>query len=898
MSLEKAFNPETFESRVARSWEDAELFRGRADARSPRFSLVIPPPNVTGALHIGHALDYTLQDILVRWQRMLGRDALWVPGSDHAGIATQMVVERELRREGKSRHEIGREAFVDQVWQWKEIYHGRIVSTLSRLGCSCDWSRERFTLDPGLSHAVRETFVRLHEEGLIYRDARLINWCPSCRTALSDLEVDRDEPEPGELWSFAYPVREGGEIVVATTRPETMLGDTAVAVHPDDPRWQGVIGGEVVHPFFPERRIPIIADPILADPETGTGAVKVTPAHDPNDFACGRRHGLEEISILADDGTVNAAGREFAGLDRFEARERVKAALTERGLFRGRRDHTYAPGRCQRCRTIVEPMISTQWFLTMEPLARPAIEAVRDGRIRFVPEAWAKTYFHWLENIQDWCISRQLWWGHRIPAWYCPDGHITVAREDPPACSTCGLTELTQDADVLDTWFSSQLWPFSVFGWPEETADLRHYYPTDVLVTGFDIIFFWVARMIMSGLRLTGDVPFRTVLYHGLVRDAHGHKMSKSRGNAIEPEEAMARHGVDALRFTLAAQASPGSDLSLSEERLAGYRAFMNKLWNATRFMLMKLPADPSEARVEYAAEEYDEIDRYLVAQYLDLVDEIDRSMQAFRFDHTAEAVYHFLWGTYCDWCIELAKPDLSGAGEPGSPRRAAVRRALLFDVLDGALRLLHPIAPFITEELWQHLPRRPEDPLFLAVADYPVPGRPGVPVPSGFDRAAAAARVERFLIAPVSAARALRTGANLPPSRKIDLLLRPRSAGAGPPMSGFAARIALLTGSRSVRVVEQPGAEPEAGPALRQVLDDLEVVIPLADAADAAAERARLEKERSRLEKDLDGVRRKLDNPAFVSNAPADVVEKERARVAALESRLAEIALRLGATP
>ena len=884
-SLEKAFNPEAYESRVGAAWRAADLFRGLPGSGKPRFSLVIPPPNVTGALHIGHALDYTLQDIIVRWQRMLGKDALWVPGSDHAGIATQAVVEKALRREGRDRHEMGREAFVEEVWKWKEIHHGKIVATLDRLGCSCDWSRERFTLDPGLSQAVRETFVRLHEDGLIYRGMRLINWCPSCRTALSDLEVDRDDPEPGELWSFAYPVEGGGEIVVATTRPETMLGDTAIAVHPDDPRWQAVIGKRVVHPFFPERAIPIIADPLLADPETGTGAVKVTPAHDPNDFACGKRHGLPEISILGEDGRINEAGGPFAGLDRFEAREQVKAAIAERGLDRGRRDHSYAPGRCQRCRTIAEPMISTQWFLTMEPLARPALEAVRDGRIRFVPDSWEKTYFHWLENIQDWCISRQLWWGHRIPAWYCPAGHVTVARQDPSACATCGATALEQDPDVLDTWFSSQLWPFSVFGWPEPTPELKHYYPTDVLVTGFDIIFFWVARMIMAGLRLTGEVPFRTVLYHGLVRDAQGRKMSKSTGNALEPEDAMARHGVDALRFTLAAQASPGSDLALSEERLAGYRAFMNKLWNATRFMLMRLPEDPAARRANYCAADYDDVDRYLAARYLDLVDDVDRAMHDYRYDHAAEAIYHFLWGTFCDWCIELAKPDLAEGAEP---RRAAVRRALLFDVLDGALRLLHPIAPFITEELWQNLPRRAGDPPFLAVADYPVPARPGIAVPEGFDRAAAAARVERFLIAPVSAARALRTGANIPPSRKIAIQLRPRTVEAGAPLAAFAARIGLLTQAEGVALID---GSAEAGPALRQVLDDLEVVIPLAGAVDTAAERARLEKEQARLAKDLEAVRGKLANPSFVERAPAEVVEKERGRIAALEGRLAELA-------
>ncbi|MBP7148009.1 MAG: valine--tRNA ligase [Acidobacteria bacterium] len=891
MNLEKAFQPEAYEPRVGRMWEAAGLFRATG-AGAVRFSLVIPPPNVTGTLHMGHALDYTLQDIVVRWHRMLGHDTLWVPGSDHAGIATQMVVERQLRAEGTSRHELGREKFVERAWQWKEEYHDRIVSTLNRLGCSCDWSRERFTLDPGFSHAVRETFVRLHEQGLVYRGARLINWCPSCRTALSDLEVDRDDPEPGEMWSFAYPVQGGGEIVVATTRPETMLGDTAVAVHPDDPRWQALIGRAVEHPFFPERHVPIIGDAILADPETGTGAVKVTPAHDPNDFACGKRHDLPEISIIAEDGSLNANAGPFAGLDRFVAREQVKAALAERGLSRGSRPHSYAPGRCQRCRTIVEPIVSTQWFVRMQPLAGPALEAVRDGRIRFVPDSWEKTYFHWLENIQDWCISRQLWWGHRIPAWYCQCGEMVVAREAPARCPRCGAESPQQDADVLDTWFSSQLWPFGVFGWPDATPELSRYYPTDVLVTGFDIIFFWVARMIMAGLRLTGEVPFRTVLYHGLVRDAHGQKMSKSRGNAVEPEEAMARHGVDALRFTLAAQASPGSDLALTEERLAGYRAFMNKLWNATRFVLMRLPENAASARADYRADELDDLDRYLLGSYLDVVDEVERSMQTFRYDHACEQIYHFLWHTFCDWSIELAKPDLF---DGGGSRRAQVRLAVLLDVLDGALRLLHPVAPFITEELWQHLPRRPGDPPQLAIAAYPRPDAPALPEVPRFDRAAARQRVERWLIEPVSAARMLRTSSGIPPSRKVALHLRPRSDDGLEPLGAFRERIAALANADEVVV----GTGPADGtPALRQVLDDVEVAIPLAGAVDVAQERARLERELGKLLKDLEAVRKKLDNPGFVERAPAEVVEKERARVAALESRRGEIERLLAALP
>ncbi len=877
MILEKAFRPEAYEPRIGKLWDEAGIFRADPASGKPPFSLVIPPPNVTGTLHIGHALDYTLQDILVRWHRMRGEDACWVPGSDHAGIATQMVVERHLREQGTSRHELGREKFLEKVWEWKQVYRDRIMATLRRLGCSCDWSRERFTLDPGFSRAVRETFVRLYEEGLIYRDKRLINWCPSCLTALSDLEVDRDDPEEGEMWSFAYPLEGGGEIVVATTRPETMLGDTAVAVHPEDPRWKDVVGRRVIHPFFPEREIRVIADDILADPETGTGAVKVTPAHDPNDFACGRRHGLPEISILDEHGRVNEQGGPFAGMDRFEAREAVKRALEEKGLARGSRKHQYAPGRCQRCRTIVEPMISTQWFVRAKPLAEPALAAVREGRIRFVPRSWEKTYFHWLENIQDWCISRQLWWGHRIPAWYCADcGHVTVVREDPDRCAACGSARIEQDPDVLDTWFSSGLWPFGVFGWPDDTEDLRRYYPTSVLVTGFDIIFFWVARMIMSGLHLTGDVPFRTVLFHGLVRDAQGRKMSKSRGNAVDPNRAMDEHGVDAVRFTLAALASPGSDLALSEERLAGYRAFMNKLWNATRFLLMKVPA-VDEPRARWKPDDLDDLDRWLLAEWDETVRAAREGMEEFRFDHVAERIYHFLWHSFCDWALEWSKPDLA---EGANTARARTRLAVLLDVLDGALRLLHPIAPFITEELWQHLPRHDGDPEFLAIAAWPEPGlAPG-------DAGAARDRVEALLVEPVVAARGLRAAAGIPPGKRIPVLLRPRREGIAAHLADLAPRVAILAQANRVEVVETP---PE-GPQVRRVLDAVEVILPLAGAIDVEAERARLARDEKKLAKDLAAVERKLANEGFLAKAPPAVVEKERGRRAALADRLAEV--------
>jgi valyl-tRNA synthetase len=888
MSIEKKFDPGSFEARWAERWEAAEIFQARPADEGPMFSLVIPPPNVTGALHIGHALDYTLQDVLTRWHRMLGHDTVLVPGSDHAGIATQSVVERHLREgEGTTRHALGREEFVERVWQWKKEYHGRIVGTLRRLGYSADWSRERFTLDEGLSRAVREVFVRLHGEGLIYRATSLINWCPDCRTALSDLEVNRDQPEPGEMWSFAYPVEGGGEIVVATTRPETMLGDTAVAVHPEDDRYRGLIGRRVAHPFFPDREIPIIADALLADPETGTGAVKVTPAHDPNDFACGKRNGLAEINILEPDATLGEAAGPYAGLDRYAARERVKEDLRERGLERGSEEHSYAPGRCQRCSTVVESMISTQWFVRMEPLAAPALEAVRDGRIRFVPETWSKTYFHWLENIEDWCISRQLWWGHRIPAWYCECGETHVAREAPGACAACGGTKLRQDEDVLDTWFSSALWPFTVFGWPEETADLRRYYPTSVLVTGFDIIFFWVARMIMMGLHVKGEIPFRTVYYHGLVRDEKGAKMSKSTGNAVDPAEVMDEYGVDALRFTLGALASPGSDLKLSTQRLEGYRAFLTKLWNATRFVLLNLREGTERlgtGSLELGAE-----DRWLLSRAHRTAGRVDDLLHEYRFDRMTETVYHFVWRDLCDWYIEWVKEDLSGRS--GNEERRGVVEQVLLEVLDLALRLVHPVAPFVTEELWQRLPRGSSDPQLLAVASYPR-GATALVDP---DLEAALETEQEVAALP----RWVRAFLGLPPRQVIPLWVEVSGLPEGP--AGYDTAEALGRVSRvagaEARVVESLPAP--GGGWIHLPSPWGTVALQAGDGADTGELAGKLTARLSKLDGELASRRKKLENPRFVERAPEEVVEKERGLVAELEAereRLGAVLSGLGA--
>ncbi|MDI7269004.1 MAG: valine--tRNA ligase, partial [Myxococcota bacterium] len=691
------YDPSSFEERIHRFWLDNDVFAAADRSDRPAFCIVIPPPNITGSLHMGHALTATIQDTIVRYHRMQGFNALWLPGTDHAGIATQMVVEKALAAEGLTRHDLGRERFVERVWEWKRLYGGRISEQHRALGASVDWRRERFTLDEGLTRAVREAFIRLYEDGLAYRAERLIHWCPRCRTALSDLEVVHAETK-GELWSFAYPLADGaGEIVVATTRPETMLGDTAVAVHPDDERHRGSIGCAVRHPIL-GRELPVIGDAILVDPKFGTGAVKVTPAHDPNDFETGGRHGLESIGMLDEDARVTAAGGPFAGMDRFEAREAVKARLTEMGLFRGAREHVHSVGRCQRCETVVEPMLSRQWFVRTKPLAEPAIAAVRDGRTTIIPESWAKTYFHWLEGIRDWCVSRQLWWGHRIPAWYCGCGRTVVARQDPASCPDCGSVDLRRDEDVLDTWFSSALWPFSTLGWPDDTPALRTFYPTSVMETGYDILFFWVARMMMMGLRLAGDVPFRKVVLHGMVLDAKGRKQSKTRGNAIDPLDVTARHGTDALRFTLASYTAQGQSIKLDEKRIQGYRFFCNKIWNAARFAegaLGEEPVGPVQARVE------DLGNRWILARLDETVEAVRGALDGFRLDEACAALYAFTWHELCDWYIEWSKPTLYGREPEGAAAREETR-SVLNHALDTTLRLLHPVIPFVTEEMWQ----------------------------------------------------------------------------------------------------------------------------------------------------------------------------------------------------
>ena len=720
----KSYDPSAVEEKWCSFWEQGKFFVADVHSSRPPYVIVIPPPNVTGSLHMGHMLVYTLHDIVVRWRRMQGFNTLWLPGTDHAGIATQNVVERQLASEGKTRHDLGREAFEKRVWARKEESGNTILRQLRQLGGSCDWTRERFTLDEGLSRAVREVFVRLYEEGLIYRGKRLINWCVRCRTALSDLEV-KAEPMQGKLYYIRYPVKGSTQfITVATTRPETMLGDTAVAMNPSDQRYQHLVGKTLLLPLL-DREIPLLSDAFV-DSEFGTGLVKVTPAHDPNDFEMGQRHNLDMISVMDEDGRMTEAAGPFKGMDRFQCRREVVKALEAAGLLENVVDHAHNVGHCERCKTVVEPLLSTQWFVKMKPLAEPAIRVVEEGRIRFVPDNWAKTYFEWMRNIKDWCISRQLWWGHRIPAWYCDRcGEINVARETPAYCRKCKHTQLTQETDVLDTWFSSGLWPFSSLGWPEQTEDLQKFYPTSALITSYDIIFFWVARMIMLGMKFMGDVPFRIVYFNSLVRDAEGQKMSKSKGNVIDPLEVMEQYGTDAVRFTLAIMAAPGTDISLSQEKMLSYRAFANKIWNATRFVLLNLENRQSPIQSELDAAVAQEqfltrkndlslVDRWILSRLNDVTRETNESLEAFRFHEASHRLYHFFWHELCDWYIELIKPQVI---DRETNEGHSLSFSVLIFVFSQALKLLHPFMPFITEELWQKLPHKGPS---IAIQDFP----------------------------------------------------------------------------------------------------------------------------------------------------------------------------------
>ncbi|RII27223.1 MAG: valine--tRNA ligase [Geobacter sp.] len=866
--LAKVYEPQSVEGRWYGEWERSGYFHAAAVSDKPSYSIVIPPPNVTGALHMGHALNNTLQDILCRWKRMRGYNVLWMPGTDHAGIATQNVVERQLAAEGKDRHELGREAFIERVWKWKGESGGQIIGQLKRLGASCDWERERFTMDEGLSKAVREVFVRLYDEGLIYRDNRLINWCPRCHTALSDIEVEHEE-KAGHLWHLRYPVVGIDRcLVVATTRPETMLGDTAVAVHPDDERYRELIGKKVLLPLV-DREIPIIADEYV-DREFGTGVVKITPAHDFNDFEVGRRHGLDVINILDESGIINAAGHQYEGLDRFTARKKVVEDLESAGLLEKIQDHALAVGGCYRCKTVVEPYLSLQWYVKVGPLAEEALAAVKNGRTRIVPQQWENTYYDWMENIRDWCISRQIWWGHRIPAWYCDHcGKVTVAKEDPSKCAACGSDEIRQETDVLDTWFSSALWPFSTLGWPDRTPELSSFYPTSCLVTGFDILFFWVARMMMMGLHFMGEVPFRDVYIHALVRDAQGQKMSKSKGNVIDPLTVIDQYGTDAFRFTLAAFAAQGRDIKLAEERIAGYRNFANKIWNASRFALMNLegfvPADLDPATLPLT-----NADRWILHRLNEAARETKDALDAFRFNDAASTLYRFTWSEFCDWYIELVKDDLYR----GDAERRQTARQVLWTVLENLLRLLHPFMPFITEEIWQSLPgERPVESIMLA--DYPL-HRPEWQFADG------AADME-LVMAVITGIRTIRGEMDVAPSREIAAILDCGSEESCHLLKQnevyvmSLARISDLAIGNGVDVPEDASV---------QVAGDIKIVVPLKGLVDVAEEEKRLLKEIGKVDKDIEFLDKKLSNPSFVERAPADVVAKEREKLTELADK------------
>ena len=865
--LDKTYHPKEVEERYYAFWEESGAFACDPQSNARPYVIMMPPPNVTGSLHMGHALTFTIQDVLIRWHRMAGQDAFWQPGMDHAGIATQMVVERQLAEQGQHRRDMGRDAFVERVWQWKEESGGTITRQLRRLGASADWARERFTMDEGLSQAVRRVFVQLYKEGLIYKDKRLVNWDPKLHTAISDLEVQQKEVK-GKLWHFRYPIEgeEGRYIVVATTRPETMLGDTAVAVHPDDERYKDLVGRNCVLPLV-GRRMPIVAD-LHADPEAGSGAVKITPAHDFNDFEVGRRHDLTFINIFDEDACLNdEVPAEYRGMDRFAAREKVVADIEALGLLDQVEDHTHSVPHGDRSGVVIEPWLTDQWYCDAKTLAEPCIKAVEDGRTRFVPKQWENTYFEWMRNIQPWCISRQLWWGHQIPAWYGPDGRVFVEETEEDALRAAEahygrLTTLERDGDVLDTWFSSALWPFSTLGWPSKDEavqhDLERYYPGSVLVTGFDIIFFWVARMMMMGMHFMGDVPFRDVYIHALVRDQHGQKMSKSKGNIIDPLELIDSYGSDALRFTLASLAVPGRDIKLSADRVEGYRNFTTKLWNAARFCLM------NQAKVDEALEPaalQQTLNRWLVGKVIALRKGLDASISAYRLNDAAGQLYHFTWAEFCDWYIELAKPILTGPDEAAAEE---VRRTMGW-ALNHLLRLLHPFMPFVTSALWEHFrgANAPE----LISAELP-----------DFDETIVdreAAEEIDWVIRLIGEVRAVRSEMNVPPRAILPLAVREADATS---LKRLETHTALI--SHLARIERQnDGAEGDAAGTLQILLGDATFLLPLADVIDVSAERGRLKRELEKARSELSKIDRKLGNEQFIAKAPVEVVEENRER-------------------
>ena len=860
--LSKLYDPKEVEDKIYKFWMDNDCFKAHRDPDKKPYTIVIPPPNITGQLHMGHALDETLQDILIRWKRMSGYAALWLPGTDHAAIATEAKIVAAMAEEGLTKEGIGREKFMERAWAWKAKFGGRIVEQLKKLGCSCDWSRERFTMDEGCNKAVREVFVNLYNKGLIYRGERIINWCPHCKTSISDAEVNYED-QAGHFWHLRYPLSDGsGYIELATTRPETLLGDTAVAVHPDDERYKDMIGKTVILPLV-HREIPIVADTYV-EMDFGTGVVKITPAHDPNDFEVGLRHNLPVINVMTDDAKIVADYPKYAGMDRYDARKAIVADLEAEGALIKVEDHAHNVGTCYRCGTTVEPKVSTQWFVKMEPLAKPAIEAVKTGKTKFVPERFDKIYYHWLENIKDWCISRQVWWGHQIPAFYCDEcGEMVVTKENGAVCPKCGKP-MRQDEDTLDTWFSSALWPFSTLGWPENTEDLKYFYPTNTLVTGYDIIFFWVIRMMFSGLEHMGEVPFDTVLIHGLVRDAQGRKMSKSLGNGVDPLEEIEKYGADALRFMLATGNAPGNDMRYIEEKVKASRNFANKLWNASRFIMMNLPDDfklngiPANLNVE---------DKWIISKFNRLAKEVNENLEAFELGVAVAKLYDFIWDVYCDWYIELTKPRIAAGG-----KTAETAQAVLVWVMQGMLKLLHPFMPYITEEIWS------------AVSDSDVPC-----ILSTFptydeklDFAAEEAQFEK-IIAAIRGIRNRRAEMNVPPSKKAALHIETAEAEIFEQGRLFFERLASAAEIVIADKVDMPDA-------VTVVTDCARIFIPMDELVDKEKELARLNKEKAAVQKDIDFSQGKLNNAGFVAKAPAQQVEAEKTKLAKAQEKMAKI--------
>ena len=858
--LAKAYEPKEVEDRIYDFWMKGKYFHAEVDPKKKPYTIVIPPPNITGQLHLGHAMDETLQDTLIRWRRMQGYSALWLPGTDHASIATEAKIVEAMRKEGITKEEIGREKFLERAWAWKDQYGGRIVEQLKKLGSSCDWDRLRFTMDEGCNKAVNHVFKKLYDKGLIYRGERIINWCPHCKTSISDAEVVFEEKE-GSFWHLRYPLSDGsGYIELATTRPETMLGDTAVAVHPDDERYKALVGKTVILPLV-NKEIPIIADSYV-EQDFGTGVVKITPAHDPNDFEVGLRHNLPVINVMDDGGVINENGGKYAGMPALEARKQIVKDLDEAGFLIKIEPIKHNVGTCYRCGTVVEPRVSTQWFVKMEPLAKPAIDAVKDGDIRFIPERMDKVYYNWMENIKDWCISRQLWWGHQIPAWYCECGETIVSETVPTVCPKCGGTHLTRDPDTLDTWFSSALWPFSTLGWPDKTKELDYFYPTSTLVTGYDIIFFWVARMIFSGLEHMGEVPFNTVFFHGLIRDAQGRKMSKSLGNGVDPLDVISVYGADALRFTLVTGNSPGNDLRFSEEKVSASRNFANKIWNAARFILMNIEGKDIDCALPkklYTS------DKWILNRFNNVTAAVTENLEKFELGMAVSKLYDFIWDDFCDWYIELAKIRMNGADEESAD---SARRVLVW-TMSNTLKLLHPFMPYITEEIWQTLPHDGEA---LIVAKWPE-----------YDEALSFPQEAKNLenvMALIRAIRTRRNEMNVPPSKKAHIYIDTAHPAPYEEASEFIARLAY--GSKV-----EIGTGFDVQGAVTAVTDDAKALLPMDDLVDKAAETARLNKELANAQKQLDTVKAKLANEKFTSKAPQNVIDGVKANGEKLEAKI-----------